>query len=78
MEMIESTNDRNLLSKLRDLILIIAICCYFMGWIYAHYFYKHFGISLNSLDISFYYFFVYSYSVLFNINIILIFFSFII
>lgn len=35
-----------------------------MGWTYAFYLFNHFGISLNSIEIPFYYFFVYSYSVI--------------
>lgn len=59
----------SLLSILKDLTFLIAIYLYFMGWIYAYYFFQHFGISLVSIDIPFYYFFVYSYTVISNISI---------
>lgn len=42
-----------------------------MGWTYAFYLFNHFGISLNSVDIPFYYFFVYSYSVISDISAII-------
>jgi hypothetical protein len=58
----------SLLSILKDLTFLMAIYLYFMGWIYAYYFFQHFGISLVSVDIPFYYFFVYSYTVISNIS----------
>jgi hypothetical protein len=49
---------------LKTLILIGAIYLYFIGWVYLHSIYFHFGIPLYSLDIPFYYYFVYSFYVL--------------
>src|SRR3990172_3488360 len=56
----------DLFSIIRNLVLLIAIYCYFIGWLYAYYLFYAFGISLNAVDIPFYYFFMYSYSVLAN------------
>jgi hypothetical protein len=53
----------DLLMILRNLIFFVAIYLYFIGWTYSYYLYSHFGISLYSLDVPFYYFFIYSYSV---------------
>lgn len=54
----------NLFSVLKNLILIVAVYLYFTGWIYLYRLYDHFGISFGSIDIPFYYFFIYSYSVI--------------
>lgn len=67
MKNAESAENYDLLEILRFLFFVIAIYLYFIGWIYAHYFFHYFGISLNSVDIPFYYFFVYSYTVIFNV-----------
>jgi hypothetical protein len=66
MKIIEKDRNENhdLLSLLRNVIFIIAVYIYFVGWIYAFYLFEHFGIALNSVDIPFYYFFVYAYSVI--------------
>lgn len=63
MAKIDSAETNELLSILRNVIFFIAIYLYFIGWLFAYYLFYHFGISLNSVDIPFYYFFVYSYSV---------------
>lgn len=60
------TDNITLLSLLRNIIFFFAIYFYFTGWLYTYYFFNHFGISLNSVDIPFFYFFVYSYSVIIN------------
>lgn len=67
----ESTG-RYLSATLRDLVLIIGVYLYFIGWTYSYYLLKHFGISLSSLDIQFYYFFVYSYAVIMNLTMLII------
>ena len=56
--------NKQLLTITRDVVLFIAIYLYFTGWVYANFFFKHFGISLTSLDINYLYFFIYSYPVL--------------
>lgn len=71
MEKDDSVGNRDLLAILRNVIFIIAIYFYFIGWTYAFYLFNHFGISLNSVDIPFYYFFVYSYSVITDISAII-------
>jgi hypothetical protein len=58
----DSKDSKNLLSLSRNLILFAAIYLYFIGWVHVHFFYSDFGISINSLDIPFYYFFIYSYA----------------
>ncbi len=49
-----------------NIFFLIAVYLYFIGWIYTYYFLDHFNISFNTIDIPFYYFFVYSYSVITN------------
>jgi len=60
----EAKND--LLAILRNVIFFVAIYLYFIGWTYAYYLYSHFGVSLYSLDIPVYYFFIYSYAVIYS------------
>ena len=55
---------RDSVAVLRDVVFIVALYIYFCGWVYVYVVYTHFGVSLNALDIPFYYFFVYSYSAL--------------
>lgn len=59
-----SSKSGDVFSTLRNLLLLIAIYLYFIGWTYVYYYYSHFGISLHSLDIPVYYFFAYSNSVI--------------
>ena len=54
----------SMIKIIRDLILIIAIYLYFIGWLYQYFVLDNFGISLNALNIPPYYFFVYAYSVI--------------
>lgn len=56
--------NRDLASIWKIVVPILAIYLYFAGWVYAYYYFQHFGISLISVDIPLYYFFVYSYSAL--------------
>src|SRR2546426_8070906 len=58
----EGGPDLNLI--VRTGLLILSIYAYFAGWLYAFYFFDHLGLSLNSIDIPAYYFFVYSYFLL--------------
>jgi hypothetical protein len=62
----DSVEKSDSLTILRNLIFFVAIYLYFIGWTYSYYLYSHFGVSLYSLDIPFYYFFIYSYSVVFS------------
>ncbi len=41
--------------------LILAIYCYFAGWVYTYHLFSHFGLTLSAIDIPVYYFFMYSY-----------------
>ena len=59
-----TSENRDCPSLLRNVILVLAIYSYFMGWVHTYYLFKHFGISLHSVEIPFYYFFVYSYPVI--------------
>jgi hypothetical protein len=52
------------LSVLKDLVLPVAVYLYFTGFLYTYYFYSGLGIPLNSVEIPFYYFFIYSYNVI--------------
>jgi hypothetical protein len=52
------------LSVLKDLVFPVGIYLYFIGFLYTYNFYSAFGIPLNSVEIPFYYFFIYSYDVL--------------
>ena len=61
-----SAKSEEVFSTLRNLLLLVAIYLYFIGWIYVYYYYNHFGISLFSLNIPVYYFFAYSNSVVGN------------
>jgi len=54
----------SVLSTVRDFIMIVAIYLYFTGWIFVYYQFREFGISLPSVDIPVYYFFLYSYTVI--------------
>jgi hypothetical protein len=67
----DSFGSQETFSILRNVIFIAAIYCYFTGWTYSFYLFNHFGISINSVDIPFYYFFIYSYSVITNISAII-------
>lgn len=51
------------LSNLKNVVLIVALYLYFAGWLHAYYFFQQFGVSLHSVDIPVYYFFIYSFSV---------------
>ena len=58
--------DDTVLSFLKNVILVIAVYAYFVGWTYAFYFYSYFGLSLNAIDIPFYFFIIYSYNIFYN------------
>lgn len=57
-----------LLTTLKEAAFFVAIYLYFTGFVYIYYFYEHFGISLNSIEVPFYYFFVYSYNVITSLD----------
>lgn len=59
--------NQDLLSIFRNIIFIVAIYLYFAGWLYAHTYYSLFGIGSLVVDIPFYNFMIYSYSVLSSI-----------
>jgi hypothetical protein len=61
-----NNSDHSLLSILGKATLIIGAYLYFCGWVYIYYFIDNFSISLASIEIPFYYFIVYAYSVIFN------------
>lgn len=63
----------NFFTILKNIIFLAAIYLYFMGWVYTYYLFIHFGIPLNSVDIPVYYFFIYSYSVIYDFWFILFF-----
>ena len=44
-------------------LLYLSIFAYFTGFVYAYYFYRHFGISITSTEIPVYYFFLYSFNI---------------
>jgi hypothetical protein len=52
------------LATLKKSVFFIAVYLYFIGWLYAYYIFDCFGISLNSVDIPFYFFIVYSFTVI--------------
>ena len=54
----------DLLSTIRNTSLVISVYLYFVGWLYAYYLFLEFGVSLHTVEIPVYYFFVYAYSVL--------------
>jgi hypothetical protein len=60
----ESSRAPDAFSILKNIVFLLALYLYFVGWLYSYYLFQEFGISLNSVDIPFYYFFLYSYSVL--------------
>lgn len=48
----------------KNVIFVLAIYAYFIGWVYSYYLFHHFGITLTSVEIPFYFFFIYSYPVI--------------
>ena len=56
-------DSKELFLTFSNLILIIAVYLYFMGWVYIYFLFTHFGISMITLDIPFHYIFLYSISV---------------
>ncbi len=66
MKKSEAKENLPFLSLFSQSQFIIGVCLYFIGWIYIYYLYDNFGIPLSSVDIPFYYFFIYSYSAIMN------------
>lgn len=60
----ETKDGPGLLSIASGVISIAAIYLYFAGYIYCLFYYRGFGVTLESLDLSTQYFFVHSYPVL--------------
>jgi hypothetical protein len=60
----ETTDGPGLLAIASGVISIAAIYLYFAGYIYCLFYYRGFGVTLESLDLSTQYFFVHSYPVL--------------
>jgi len=52
-----------LLGNIKSFLIFFAIYLYFAGWTYDFILFKEFGLSLNELDIPFYYFLMYSFPV---------------
>jgi hypothetical protein len=57
---------KGLLTILKDLAILVSVYLYFTGWVYHYYLFTHFGVSLSSLDIPIYYFFIYSQPVIYE------------
>ncbi len=57
---------QEIMSIAKNVIFLVAIYAYFIGWVYAYFLFGHFGIPLASVEIPFYFFFVYSYQVIAN------------
>jgi hypothetical protein len=53
----------SVLSKVRDLLIIVGIYLYFSSWVYVHFYYDRFGISTESIKIDYSSYLVYSYNV---------------
>lgn len=60
----EAKDGPGLLSIASGVISIAAVYLYFAGYIYCLFYYRGFGVTLESLDLSTQYFFVHSYPVL--------------
>jgi hypothetical protein len=56
----------SLLNTSKELIPLIAIYAYFIGWVYSYFYFSEFGLRLSTLDIPLYYFFVYAFPVLYS------------
>jgi len=54
----------NLFSILRNVLFLLGVYLYWTGWNYAYYLFYYFGIPLHVVQIPFYSFVVYSYSVI--------------
>lgn len=66
MAIFKSKEKDGLLATLKEVTFFVAIYLYFTGFIYVYYFYDHFGIPVRAVDTPVYYFFVYSYNVVWN------------
>jgi hypothetical protein len=52
------------LGDVREILIIVGIFLFFTGWVYIHYFYNYFGLSISLVNIGYADFLVYSYNVL--------------
>jgi|GEM_PF-2476807 len=49
-----------------NIIFVIAIYLYFIGYIFNYWFLRYFGIAFQSVDVQFHHMFIYSYSTIFT------------
>lgn len=63
-----SSSSGDFLVALTGITPALAVYLYFLGVSYAYYLFSHFGLSLNSVDIPIYYFFVFSYGAIINFS----------
>lgn len=52
------------LGDVRDILIVVGIFLFFTGWVYVHYFYDYFGLSISLVNINYADYLVYSYNVL--------------
>ena len=64
----QETSPSPVFSSFKELAFGLGIYTYFLGWIYAYYYFLSFQITLASLDIPVYYFAIYSFSALYCKN----------
>jgi len=57
-------DNRNILSIIRDLTIIIGIYLYFIAYVYVNTYYQHFGISTASLKLDYASYLVFSFNVI--------------
>jgi len=55
---------KDLLSNIRDIVIIAGIYLYFIAWVYVHQYFQLFGISMEALKIDYSSLLVYSYNVI--------------
>lgn len=52
--------------KLGNVVFVIAVYLYLIGWVYCYWLLNYFGIGVNTINMQFYQIFVYSYSAIFG------------
>lgn len=50
---------RDYLVALRDVVFLLALFAFFIGWVYAHTYFDYFGINVNVLEYDWYYYYIY-------------------
>lgn len=68
MASLGSGSKSTFLSSLKEVTFFVAVYLYFTGFVYIYYFYDHFGIPLRVVDTPVYYYFVYSYNIVWNLE----------